>query len=98
MKNRTPWLLSIDQFKEMDRLAIEQYFLPIEIMMENAGLQLARLIASIVPGNRKILIGVGMGNNGGGMFHFDLASIAQSINNAWIITCLIHIFKENLNK
>ena len=30
-------LISIDQFKKMDNLAIEQFFLPIEIMMENAG-------------------------------------------------------------
>jgi len=43
--NHSSWSLTIDQFKEMDRLATEQYFLPIELMMENAGLQLARAIA-----------------------------------------------------
>lgn len=58
--------LSLASFKEMDYLAVEQYDLPIELMMENAGLQLARLIALSANKKSKILIGVGNGNNGGG--------------------------------
>jgi len=59
--------LSIDEFKEMDRLAIERFKIPIELMMENAGLQLARLTSLFLPDkNKKVLIGVGTGNNGGG--------------------------------
>jgi len=59
--------LDLAQFKEMDYYAVENYALPIELMMENAGLQLANLVAhSIKKGNPKILIGVGNGNNGGG--------------------------------
>ena len=57
--------LSIDKFREMDYLAIERYHLPVELMMENAGLQLARLVASLSSGGR-VLIGIGPGNNGGG--------------------------------
>ena len=59
-------MLPLDAFVEMDRLATENYKLPIELMMENAGLQLARLVASISEKNSSILIGVGKGNNGGG--------------------------------
>jgi len=66
-KHKQPALsLSIDQFKEMDALAIQNYSLPIELMMENAGLQLARLVSSNSTRGKNIWIGVGPGNNGGG--------------------------------
>jgi len=59
--------LELSQFKEMDYYAVENYALPIELMMENAGLQLANLVAnSIQHANVKISIGIGNGNNGGG--------------------------------
>ncbi len=59
--------LELAQFKEMDYYAVENYSLPIELMMENAGLQLANLAAMSAPDkSAKILIGVGNGNNGGG--------------------------------
>lgn len=59
--------LDLDQFKKMDYYAVENYFLPIELMMENAGLQLANLVAHAAKDfNTKILIGIGNGNNGGG--------------------------------
>lgn len=58
--------LTIDQFKEMDALAIQKYSLTIEIMMENAGLQLARLVSLKATRKNNIWIGVGPGNNGGG--------------------------------
>lgn len=40
--------LTLDHFKKMDYYAVENYNLPIELMMENAGLQLANLIVSSV--------------------------------------------------
>ena len=58
--------LSIDRFREMDELAINRYKIPIELMMENAGLQLARLVSFLNPGKEKVLLGIGTGNNGGG--------------------------------
>ncbi len=60
-------ILSIADFRKMDVMAIEKYVLPIELMMENAGLQLARLTSWLLPDkDKKILIGIGRGNNGGG--------------------------------
>ena len=50
----------------MDYLSIDKYNIPIELMMENAGLNLARLTASLIQKSDKILIGIGTGNNGGG--------------------------------
>lgn len=50
----------------MDHCAVEHYGLSIELMMENAGLQLARLIVEKANGLSKIRVGVGNGNNGGG--------------------------------
>jgi len=59
--------LDLEKFKEMDYFAVEKFNLPIELMMENAGLQLAKLISHTHPNlNNKILIGIGNGNNGGG--------------------------------
>ena len=58
--------LDLEDFKTMDYYAVENYNLPIELMMENAGLQLANLIASFTKKEQVILIGIGNGNNGGG--------------------------------
>ena len=59
--------LDLSQFKDMDYYAVENYALPIELMMENAGLQLARLVVNSVDNiSESIVIGIGNGNNGGG--------------------------------
>jgi len=58
--------LSLSQFKEMDTLAIHKFGLSIELMMENAGLQLARRVSANVSPKGRIVIGAGNGNNGGG--------------------------------
>ena len=58
--------LSLDAFREMDYYAVNNYHLPVELMMESAGLQLARLAATVVKPGAKILAGIGPGNNGGG--------------------------------
>jgi len=41
--------LSVEMFREMDYLAVNEYLLPIELMMENAGLHLARLVTHFLP-------------------------------------------------
>lgn len=58
--------LPIDKFREMDYASIEKYNIPIELLMENAGLNLARITTSYVGHSDNILIGIGPGNNGGG--------------------------------
>lgn len=58
--------LSFEQMKKLDYYTVDNYHLPIELMMENAGLNLAKLTSVIANPNDKILIGIGTGNNGGG--------------------------------
>jgi len=84
--------LDLSQFKEMDYYAVEQYALPIELMMENAGLQLANLIAFYCKDQKaKILIGVGNGNNGGG------GLVAARRLAAWGYDVYLDLFTE-INK
>lgn len=57
---------TVSEMREMDRTAIEQYGIPDEILMENAGLAAYRLLASVVdPATVKTVVVCGGGNNGG---------------------------------
>ncbi len=66
IKMKTDIALELEQFKEMDYYAVVNYNLPIELMMENAGLQLASFVAHYSELGKNIRIGIGNGNNGGG--------------------------------
>ena len=54
--------------RELDRLMIEEYRIQLVQMMENAGLQLARLTQKYLDelGGQRVLVLAGRGNNGGG--------------------------------
>jgi len=81
--------LDLEKFKEMDYFAVKEFNLPIELMMENAGLQLAKLIALSYPNlTNKILIGVGNGNNGGG------GLVAARRLAAWGFNVSLDLFTE----
>ncbi|MFT5819804.1 MAG: hydroxyethylthiazole kinase-like uncharacterized protein yjeF [Crocinitomix sp.] len=85
--------LSLDAFREMDYYAVAHYNLPIELMMENAGLNLARLTAKNLPNFKaKILIGVGPGNNGGG------GLVAARRLAAWGYDVQIDLLSEKLSE
>ena len=84
--------MPIESFREMDYLAVQQYNLPIELMMENAGLNLARLATSFLPEKGEILIGVGTGNNGGG------GLVAARRLTAWGYSVFLDIPDKNLNE
>ncbi len=58
-----------EQMREVDRLMIEEYGVQLIQMMENAGLQLARLVRHLLGSavqNGRVLVLAGRGNNGGG--------------------------------
>ena len=80
--------LSLEKFKEMDYFAVNNYYIPIELMMENAGLQLANLIAVSAKKNQSIKIGVGNGNNGGG------GLVAARRLSAWGYSVYLDVFTE----
>ena len=58
--------VSLEAFRTIDREAVERYHIPIELMMENAGLHLATVAAACLQMGETLLIGCGHGNNGGG--------------------------------
>lgn len=58
--------LELESFRKMDYHAVEHYQLPVILMMEHAGLALARMIANKVEKDELVRIGIGNGNNGGG--------------------------------
>ncbi|MEX2604972.1 MAG: NAD(P)H-hydrate epimerase [Gracilimonas sp.] len=66
LRNTKNQPLSLKQFQVMDALAVEKFKLPVELMMENAGLQLARRVSAKALVEDIIVIGAGNGNNGGG--------------------------------
>ena len=80
--------LELDSFRDMDYFAVNNYNLPIEIMMENAGLQLANLIAAFTQKKQSIKIGVGNGNNGGG------GLVAARRLTAWGYSVYLDFFTE----
>ncbi|MGY5854122.1 MAG: NAD(P)H-hydrate epimerase [Candidatus Thorarchaeota archaeon] len=53
------------QMIEVDRLMMEEYSIPVELMMEHAGLSFARLAVQLKPRSEFIVV-AGSGNNGGG--------------------------------
>ena len=84
--------LPVEKFREMDYQAVNEYLLPIELMMENAGLHLARLIANILPDPGTVLIGIGPGNNGGG------GLVAARRLSAWGYQVLLDVPVKELNQ
>jgi len=83
--------LSLEKFKEMDYFAVNNYSLPIELMMENAGLQLANFVASFTSKDQIIKIGIGNGNNGGG------GLVAARRLAGWEYTVFLDIFTKLTN-
>lgn len=84
--------LSFKQMKELDYHTVDNYNLPIELMMENAGLNLARITSSLAKPDDKILIGIGKGNNGGG------GLVAARRLKAWGFDVYLDIPDKNLNE
>lgn len=56
--------LTVREMKALNYHAVEKYCLPTKLMMENAGFQLARLVASKSEKEHNIVIGIGQDNNG----------------------------------
>ena len=83
--------LDLSNFKDMDYFVVNNYHLPIELMMEGAGLQLARLVANFTDIGKVIKIGVGNGNNGGG------GLVAALRLSAWGYNVYLDIF-TNITK
>ncbi len=62
------YLVSAQEMRQMDHLAIEELGIPPAVLMENAGAALAREIRRQYPDVRRVLVLAGAGNNGGDGF------------------------------
>jgi len=58
--------LTFEQMKKLDDHAVNKYQLPVELMMENAGYQIARVVSKVVRPGSEVVVGCGTGNNAGG--------------------------------
>ena len=84
-------VLELEAFKKMDNAAVTAG-LPIGIMMEQAGFQLARLVAGLLAKNGKVIAGIGPGNNGGG------GLVAARRLKAWGVDVGLHLAKQKGNE
>ncbi|MBP2660685.1 MAG: ADP/ATP-dependent (S)-NAD(P)H-hydrate dehydratase, partial [Firmicutes bacterium] len=60
-------VVTVAEMKDIERAAIEEYGIPGIVLMENAGVEVAGQIESILGNlhNKKISVFAGTGNNGG---------------------------------
>jgi NAD(P)H-hydrate epimerase len=74
-------VLTAEEMRRADRLAIEKIGLPGPVLMENAGAAVARAVAERYPGARRVVVLCGHGNNGGDGFVAArrLGAVAQAI-------------------
>jgi NAD(P)H-hydrate epimerase len=67
-RDEVPWL-SVEQMREVDRIAVEEAGMLLEQMMENAGRSLAAVARHMLGGSaagKRVLVLAGPGGNGGG--------------------------------
>src|SRR5436190_164488 len=64
----TPFTLTRDEVRELDRRAIEGFGVPGIVLMENAGRGCAELLMRLNPEKKPVVILCGPGNNGGDGF------------------------------
>ncbi|MBI4718767.1 MAG: NAD(P)H-hydrate epimerase [Planctomycetes bacterium] len=81
----TPPVLSREQVRRVDRLAVERYGIPSLLLMENAGRSAAEIIGTEYGSAGRAFIVCGSGNNGG-----DGCVIARHLHNAgWSVRLLM---------
>lgn len=67
-------VVSVEQMRDLDRRAVEEYNLPGVLLMENAGIAVAKVVYGILPldgsekGSNRVAVFAGKGNNGGDAF------------------------------
>ena len=81
----TPFTLSREQVRELDRRAIDEFGVPGIVLMENAGRGCAELLMRLNPERRPTVVLCGPGNNGGDGF-----VVARHLDNhGWPVRALL---------
>jgi NAD(P)H-hydrate epimerase len=70
--------------RELDRRAVDEYHIPILVLMENAGRAVAEAALRHIKGQRPVLILAGPGNNGG-----DGLVAARHLHNAGVVVSVL---------
>lgn len=92
MTHPASFTFSRHALSEIDRRAVEEYSIPIMVLMENAGRSVAESILAIKPVPAAVLIVAGSGNNGGDGF-----VAARHLHNAGInVTILLITSRDKL--
>lgn len=90
----TDLILTRDQVRRVDRLAVEEYDMPSMVLMENAGRNAAQVIKHRYAGlaEKRVAIVCGPGNNGGDGF-----CIARHLHNAgWAVRVVLVVPDDKL--
>lgn len=80
--------VTVDQMREVDRLAVEEFSLSVAMMMENASRGIAVMCGRLLGGSvkdKKILVLAGKGNNGGD----GLGAARHLINYGAEVVCIL---------
>jgi NAD(P)H-hydrate epimerase len=85
-----PFTFTRAGLRELDRRAVEEYHIPILVLMENAGRAVADAALRHIPSKRRALLLAGPGNNGG-----DGLVAARHLHNAGVaVTVLLLATRE----
>lgn len=85
----TSRVFTVAQLRQLDQRAVEEYHIPLELLMENAGAAVARVITQLQPPDLSlpVLLFVGPGNNGA-----DALVAARHLASLGISTYLVFTF------
>jgi NAD(P)H-hydrate epimerase len=81
----TPFALSRDEVRELDRRTIEEFGMPGIVLMENAGRGCAELLMRLNPDKKQVVILCGPGNNGGDGF----VIARQLLSQGWPVSVCV---------
>ena len=88
-----PLVFTRGALRELDRRAVEEYHIPILVLMENAGRAVADAARRMLPKGAGVLILAGSGNNGG-----DGMVAARHLHNSGISVTVLLLAERNTYK
>ena len=86
--------ITADQMREVDRIAMQEFGLGIQQMMENAGRNLAECARQMLGGTGQVVVLAGTGGNGGG----GLCCARHLLNRGIPVTVLLSRDKDSLGE
>lgn len=88
------WIADIEQTRKIDRLATEQFGIPVPVLMERAGRSVHDAVKELLPESGKIIYICGAGNNGGD----GLVAARLAAEDGYSVCCLCACPESRLNE